>query len=140
MRPRAPVFADAVWFIAHADPGDDWRQAALALDSAIGLRPLVTTDGIIQELLAHIARHGARARTRAARTARELRASRRVEVISHTAEVIESALALYDREFRYSSLSLQDCVSIHVMRERGITDILTADREFIRAGFTPLML
>ena len=66
--------------------------------------------------------------------------SDRVEVVSHTPELVDIGIALYDGEFLYSSLSLQDCISIHVMRERGITDILTADREFIRAGLTPLML
>ena len=52
---------------------------------------------------------------------------------------MESALDAYGNEFANSSLSLQDCVAILIMREYGITSILTADQEFTRAGFTPLL-
>ena len=79
-------------------------------------------------------------RAEAAALARDMYDSRLVEVVPHTAELINIGLNLYDGEFRYSNLSLQDCISIQIMRQREITDILTADREFIRAGFTPLML
>ena len=52
---------------------------------------------------------------------------------------MEIALDAYGNEFASSSLSLQDCVSILIVREYGITSILTADQEFTRAGFTPLL-
>ena len=59
--------------------------------------------------------------------------------VPHHPELMESALELYGGEFADSTLSLQDCVSIVIMREYGITSILTADQEFTRAGFTPLL-
>ena len=140
MRPRQSVFVDAVLLIGLIDPEDQWHNASVTSFEAVRGRPLVTTDGIIQESLALLARQPAEMRVDAAGVARNLRGSRMFEVIAHTSDLIDAGLNLYDGEFRFSSLSLQDCISIHVMRQRGITDILTADREFIRAGFTPLML
>ena len=52
---------------------------------------------------------------------------------------MDAAIDAYANEFRYTRLSLQDCLSILVMRERGITEALTADREFTLAGFSVLM-
>ena len=59
--------------------------------------------------------------------------------VSHHQQLMDSALASFGGEFADSSLSLQDCVSILIMREYGITSILTADQEFARAGFVPLL-
>ena len=52
---------------------------------------------------------------------------------------MEAALDLYDGEFRYTTLSLQDCVAIQIMRAFGISEILSIDQEFALAGLTPLM-
>jgi predicted nucleic acid-binding protein len=35
--------------------------------------------------------------------------------------------------------TLTDCSSILVMRERGLTDVLSADRHFEQAGFHALL-
>ena len=59
--------------------------------------------------------------------------------VPHHQQLMNRAMASYAGEFANSSLSLQDCVSILIMREYGITSILTADEEFARAGFTPLL-
>ena len=60
-------------------------------------------------------------------------------VVTHNLALMEDAFDLYAGEFADSSLSLQDCVSILIMRQYRITSILTADQEFTRAGFTPLL-
>ena len=46
---------------------------------------------------------------------------------------------LYDGEFLHTRLSLQDCIAIQIMRDFGITEILSTDQEFSVAGVTPLL-
>ena len=60
-------------------------------------------------------------------------------VVEHDLALISAAITLYDGEFRYTRLSLQDCIAIRIMRDFGATEILTSDREFAMAGFTPLL-
>lgn len=60
-------------------------------------------------------------------------------VISADAGLVQRGLALMhsrgDKRW-----GLIDCVSFVVMRERGITAALTADRDFVQAGFNALLL
>ena len=62
------------------------------------------------------------------------------------AEVIPPEAALFDRGCELyatrsdKNWSLTDCISFVVMKERGLTDALTADRHFEQAGFKALFL
>ena len=60
-------------------------------------------------------------------------------VVEHDLRLVDEALTLYDGEFRHTSLSLQDCIAIQIMRDFSIAEILTADQEFALAGMTPLL-
>ena len=125
--------------IAAFDPDDQWGPAAASLDDEYETRPLVTTDGILSESLAHCSRYDHEVRLRASVFAQQLKTDDRVEVAEQTSELVNAAMNAYANEFRYTRLSLQDCISILVMRQRGITEALTADREFTLAGITVLM-
>lgn len=139
MRPQPPVFVDAVYLIAAFDAQDQWRAAADLLSDIATSRRLVTTDGVLSEFLAHCSRYDGESRGQAAAYAGAYRASRRVEVIELTTDLMEAGIKAYGGEFRYTRLSLQDCISILVMRRHGITEALTADREFTVAGISVLM-
>lgn len=140
MTPTEPIFVDSVHQIALHSVDDNWRAAAqAAADSLHPRQPLVTTHGVLSETLAHFARGAATVRTRLARQFQQLRDDPLYLVVAHNLALMEEAFELYGGEFADSSLSLQDCVSILVMREYAITSILTADQEFTRAGFTPLL-
>lgn len=137
---RQPLFVDSVYLIARLSPTDNWRQAALAAaDEVPPHRPLVTSEGVMLETLAHFARYRGSVRVRLGRRVASLRADLRYTIVPHDRLLSEAALDLYTGEFAESSFSLQDCAAIVIMREYGITSILTADQEFARAGFTPLL-
>ena len=68
-----------------------------------------------------------------------MRADPHYTIMPHDRRLSEAALDLYIGELAASTFSLQDCAAIAIMREYGMTDILTADQEFARAGFTPLL-
>lgn len=133
------VFVDTVYLIATFDPNDQWTQSAKRVSEVADLLPMVTTDGVIGEFLAHFSRYGHERRLQAVSYVQNLRASRRVEVVELTAALVAEAIESYADEFLYTRLSLQDCVSILAMRQRGISEALTADREFNLAGISVLM-
>ena len=134
------IFVDSVHLIAQRARRDDWRavseQAAADLDPQ---QPLVTSDGVILETLAHFSRAITATRVEVARSLQAVRADPNYTVVPHDVALMDTALDLYAGEFADSRFSLQDCVAIVIMREYGIASILTADQEFARAGFTPLL-
>ena len=135
-----PLFIDSAYLIALRSPDDNWRQAAIAAAKQIpDHQPMVTSDGIILETLAHFSRAPRAFRVQLVGSLQVLRHNPLYTFVPHHKELMDDALALYGNEFAASSLSLQDCVSILIMREYGINSILTADQEFTRAGFTPLL-
>ena len=137
---REPLFLDSVHLIASFSPTDNWRAPAVAAAAEIPpQQQFVTSEGVILETLAHFSRSPAFARVAIGQWVASMRADERYTIVPHDRRLSEAALDLYMGEFANSSLSLQDCVAIQIMREYGITSILTADQEFARAGFTPLL-
>lgn len=107
-------------------------------DELSGAR-LVTSVGILEEVLARAARLGPAVRTDAAKMARGILADRaRYIVIYPTPELVARALAMYEArpDQRYS---LVDCISMAIMDEMEIEHVLTFDRDFHGEGrFTVL--
>ena len=140
MVPIESFFVDSVFFIALNSTRDNWKDAAQA--AADDLHPqqhLVTSHGVLSETLAHFSRATSEVRSRLGTQFRNLGHDSQFTIVTHDLPLMEHALDVYSHEFANSTLSLQDCVSIVIMREYGITSILTADQEFTRAGFTPLL-
>jgi predicted nucleic acid-binding protein len=90
---------------------------------------------VLSEVLSYFSSEGARGREIGAQAARL--ALRSIEVITPTRTLFERVLDLYaarpDKEY-----SLVDCMSMVVMRGRGITHVLTKDHHFRQEGFTVL--
>jgi predicted nucleic acid-binding protein len=60
------------------------------------------------------------------------------EIISLTGELYDKAFELFSRRLD-KEWGLVDCVSFVVMKEREITEALTADEHFVQAGFRALL-
>ena len=133
------VFVDSVFWIALLLPGDQWRNHAIEARNSLddGARFVTTTD-VLSELLAAASRGGPDVRRGAARMAREVMSDSRTLVLPQSSDMFEQGLALYESraDKRYS---LTDCISMSVMRERGITEVLTRDRDFESEGFIRLI-
>jgi predicted nucleic acid-binding protein len=59
-----PVFADTFYWIALLNPKDDWHQIALHY-AHNNTNPIITTDGIIDEVLNYAASRGSVMRQKA---------------------------------------------------------------------------
>jgi len=127
-------FIDTWYLIALADLSDSHHRQAKRLDVTISGISLVTHDAILTEFLTYFAAGGRNSRSKAAAFVLNLlrRSDYRVERAS---DLFETALSLYskrpDKEY-----SLVDCMSMVLMRERGITHVLTNDHHFRQEGFT----
>ena len=130
-----PCFADAYYFFALLNAGDEAHAQAVAFN-ATQRQPLVTTAWILTEVADGLAATPSRALFGALR--RRLKDDRRVTIIPPDTELFERGVALYEHRAD-KQWSLTDCISFVVMQDRGITEALTADRHFEQAGYTLLL-
>lgn len=134
MRPW--YFADTWYFLAQLDRHDRAHAAARRLDRVLaGAAGVVTHDYVLAEVLAHFSDDGPGSRAAAVQLTRRM-VERRISVAGDRPLFLR-ALDLYERR-RDKDYSLTDCMSMVVMRERGISHVLTNDHHFAQEGFTVL--
>jgi predicted nucleic acid-binding protein len=132
------VFADALYWVALAHRHDQWHSQAVAASQQLGAVPLVTTDEVLDEFLAHFSGYGRSLRVRAARTVRDLFHNPTIEIIPQSRQSFLDGLHLYESR-PDKGYSLTDCISMVTMRQEGITEVLTHDDHFTQEGFTRLL-
>ena len=126
-------FVDAWFLIALIDPSDTHHRAARRLSEALRRASFVTHDGVFIEVLAYFS--GQRgARLSAASLVRES-AYTFGEVVAADRALFIAGLALYEQR-PDKKYSLVDCMSMHLMKQLGITHVLTNDHHFRQEGFT----
>lgn len=131
------VFADTVFLVGKANRDDPHHRTALAAEAALGDAEIVTTDVVFTEVFA-LLRKTPTLRAAAAKLIRELSADPGVRVVRLNQHLFERGLARYESR-PDSAYSLVDCISMVVMDELDITEVLTADRDFELEGYTRLM-
>jgi len=130
------VFADTLYWLAVFLPDDAWADAARSADVTEAL--LITTEEVLAEFLAAVSAHGDHTRRLACRLVREILNDPDVEVVSQSHESFLAGLALYERR-PDKHYSLVDCISMNVMRQKDVQEVLTNDRHFSQEGFVRLL-
>ena len=132
------VFGDTVYWVALADPNDQWHPQATR--QARLLRPVIvtTTEDVIVEFLAAFAKRGAYWRREAASWAHQTLSDPGAIVHPQTHQSFLQGLALYERRLD-KGYSLTDCISMNAMRSSGLMDVLTHDAHFRQEGFNTLL-
>jgi predicted nucleic acid-binding protein len=130
------VFADTVYWLAIFVPDDAWAGAARAADCSAAL--IVTTEEVLSEFLTAVSAYGDRTRRLACRLVREILRDPGIELAAQSHESFLAGLALYKRR-PDKKYSLADCISMNVMRQRAIQEVLTNDRHFAQEGFKRLL-
>jgi predicted nucleic acid-binding protein len=131
------IFADTQFWLALFVPGDAWAMEAAATDRSGAL--LVTTEEVLSEFLTGVCARGEHVRHLACEAVRTILNSSDVEVIVQSHESFLAGLALYERR-PDKQYSLVDCISMNVMKQERITEVLTHDRHFAQEGFVRLLL
>lgn len=132
------VFADSNYWIALINPKDQWRKQAVEVSRLLGSALLVTTDEVLVEVLNHFAERGVEARRAAVLNVQEILINQKVEVTPSSHDGFVEGVAIYLARLD-KGYSLTDCISMNVMSERGITDVLTNDHHFSQEGFHLLL-
>jgi uncharacterized protein len=132
------VFVDTFYLVARLNPKDQWHKVALEVDSLIKGRQLVTTEMVLIELLNYLAEFPPAMREAAAKFVKLALEGFLVEVVLHRHSAFLQGLNLYENRLD-KGYSLTDCISMCVMRERDIQDVLTHDHHFAQEGFTILL-
>jgi predicted nucleic acid-binding protein len=125
------VFADTFALIAWLNPRDNAHANVVAyLDSFTGR--LVTTEWVFMELADALSAPGAR--TTVVAFLQAVRADPLFDVVGYDTAVYEAGFDLFAARLD-KAWSLTDCISFEVMKQRGLSDALTADHHFEQAGF-----
>lgn len=126
------AFVDTLCFVALFNPRDQWHERAIVASKLVAETKLITTEDVLVELLNFFSEYGEKARRGAVTQAEGILSS------PQRHEAFMAGFTLYKAR-PDKGYSLTDCISMHAMRERGISDILTHDEHFRQEGFTVLL-
>lgn len=131
------AFADTMYWVAILMPKDQWASSAKSARESLGDVQLLTTDEVLTEFLA-LANSRENLRRQAAKLVRSIFDDPEIEIIPQSRDSFLQGLELFERR-PDKEYSLTDCISMNVMRENGVTQVLTNDHHFAQEGFTILM-
>ena len=136
------IFVDSVYWIAIANPKDQWHQEANRVKAEYitngeGVQR-VTSEEVLAEVLTAFSSQGQYFRNLAVEMVDEITSDSNIEVVAQTRKSFRLGLKLY-RERIDKEYSLQDCISMSIMKERKIARILTNDHHFEQERFITLM-
>ncbi|MBW1704221.1 MAG: type II toxin-antitoxin system VapC family toxin [Deltaproteobacteria bacterium] len=132
------VFADSHYWIALAKPRDQWEKAAKAARELLGEALIVTTDEVLTEFLAALS-SVKYLRQLAAKMVRSILENPNVKVIPQTRDSFLKGLTFYERQ-NDKQYSLIDCISMNVMKNESLVEVLTNDSHFEQEGYTMIVI
>ena len=132
------VFPDTHYFIAKANPDDQWREPSIEAEKKLGQFSDITTDAVLLGFLNSLSKYGLHIRNIAIQMVKEFLINANVKVVPQGRDLFLKGLKFYedrqDKEF-----SLTDCISMVVMKSEGLSQALTNDHHFEQAGFEILI-
>jgi uncharacterized protein len=129
------AFLDTSFVIALVNKSDQYHDPALQLTDRYEGNKLVTTDAILFEIGNALSRNF---KLESIEIIEHFPSSDDVHVIHLHQTLFRRAFDLY-KSHTDKLWGLVDCLSFVIMKELGITDVLTADKHFEQAGFNVLM-
>ena len=130
------LFMDTWGWIAWRNRDDPWFEVvSRAAREAFDRGAMTTTNFVVAEAITLV--YSQRGGTRGERFLNaflDTLALPQIQVEEITADRFEKAIELRRRFRDKPKISFTDLTSMVVMRERGITDILTADRHFLKVN------
>lgn len=128
----ADAFIDTSFVIALVNKSDQHHDLALQLTDRFEGKKLVTTDAVLFEIGNALSRNF---KLESVEIIEHFLSSDDVRVIHLHPPLFRRAFDLY-KSHTDKLWGLVDCLSFVIMKELGITDVLTADKHFEQRGST----
>jgi len=132
------TFADTSHFVAVLHPSDQLHEKAVAVERNLIATQLVTTDFVLVEVLNYFSEFPEYFKARIARAVEIIVSESEIQIIECSREQFLSGFEFYNSRLD-KGYSLTDCVSMNVMSERSVSEILTNDDHFEQEGFRILL-
>ena len=129
-----PVFADTFYWLALLNPGDDWHQEAIRYAHQNPDLSIVTTDGVLDEVLNYASTRGTFVRQKALRLCTRIVREPKMRIVAYSPELRQQGFLLYGQR-PDKAYSVTDCISMVVMQQMNIHKVLTYDKHFAQEGF-----
>ncbi|NLA32202.1 MAG: type II toxin-antitoxin system VapC family toxin [Methanomicrobiales archaeon] len=131
-------FVDTVCWVALLNKNDNLHETAETIykDRMESGSRFVTTSSVLVETSNALCRPAFKPSVIAFR--RRLESSPRMEIVFVDPDLWSKGWNIYETRLD-KAWSLTDCISLAVMKERGISDALTSDRHFVQAGYRALL-
>ena len=117
---------------------DQLHRKALEVSRGLRTYRIITSDSVLVEFLSAFSDKGEVWRRTAVKRIDMIMSNPNIEVEPQTRTLFKEGLELYkdrlDKEY-----SLTDCISMRLMKRRGITETLTEDHHFEQEGFIKLL-
>ncbi len=131
------VFADTFYWVALANPADQWHAATREFDEANSDVSIITTEEVLTEFLNFYAEAGQHRRRIVGAMCEQILLYPNITVVAQTHESFSQGMEFY-RQREDKGYSLTDCISMAVCRERSIQQVLTNNHHFKQEGLTIL--
>jgi predicted nucleic acid-binding protein len=129
------IFLDTGFLLALFDATDELHARAMSWSGSLGESCLVT-DYVLWECVNAFSHPAARSTAHV--LVNHLCSEPGYEIVSATPSLFAAGMKLH-RERPDKAWSLTDCISFHVMQQRGIQRALAYDEHFEQAGFVALL-
>lgn len=128
------LFCDTSYFVALLDPHDDLHKQAALLEQEHRYSPLCTTTSVLVETLNYFSRFQPEVRGAAAELVAAIEQHEQFAIVHLSSDLLNASIDFY-RMRKDKSYSGTDCISMLVMRNRGIKAVLTNDNHFKQEKF-----
>ncbi len=132
------VFVDTSDFVAILQQRDQLHEKALSVEEKLGKAQKVTSELVLIEVLNYFCEFREDVKNFVIMSLNRYMSGTKVEVVACSSEQFQAGFDFYASRLD-KGYSLTDCVSMNIMRERNISEILTNDDHFEQEGFRILL-
>ena len=129
---------DTLFWVGMWNPKDEHNTSAKQSWERESKSHIITTDSVFAEVLNAFSSFGNDWRSTIASSIENLLIEPSITVVRQTPALFDQALQLYKSRLD-KSYSLTDCISMVVMKQEHIDDVLSSDHHFAQEGFNVLM-